>query len=173
MSATDEQIKRTDTQWQQALAGKYLTCALGQEEYALSVLQVREIIKMMSITAVPQVPPYVKGVINLRGKVIPVVDLRLKFGFAPQDHGDRTSIIVVEVAWRDRSIVMGLVVDAVADVLNIAESEIERMPDFGHRVQTDYLKGVAKVKGTVKILLDLDRILGGDDTMGELSGRAA
>ena len=170
MNATEPQTKEQSAQWHHDLAGKYLTCALGQEEYALSVLQVREIIKMMSITAVPQVPSYVKGVINLRGKVIPVVDLRLKFGFAPQDHGERTSIIVVEVAGRGRAIVMGLIVDAVADVLNIGEGEIERMPDFGHRVHTDYLKGVAKVKGTVKILLDLDRILSGDEAVAQLSG---
>ena len=127
------------------LSGKYLTFALGAEEYGLPVLKVREIIKMMDITLVPQVPQHVKGVINLRGKVIPVVDLRLKFGFPSQDYTERTCIIVV---------------DAVSEVLNIGVEEIEQTPDFGERVNTDYMKAIAKVKGKVKILLDLDRVLG-------------
>ena len=146
-----------------ALAGKYLTFVLGSEEYGLPVLKVREIIKMMDITAVPQVPAYVKGVINLRGKVIPVIDLRAKFGFSSVESDDKTSIIVVEVAAEGRHILMGIIVDAVSDVLNIMADEIEEMPDFGQRVETDFMKGVAKVKGTVKILLDLDRVLGSED----------
>jgi purine-binding chemotaxis protein CheW len=148
------------------VAGKYLTFALAAEEYGLPVLKVREIIKMMDITAVPQVPEFVKGVINLRGKVIPVVDLRLKFGFPVQEYTDRTSIIVVEVAVGDVRILTGIVVDAVSEVLNIAAEEIEPTPDFGGQVRTDYMKGIAKVKGTVKILLDLDRVLGGE-SLGE------
>jgi purine-binding chemotaxis protein CheW len=146
----------------QQLAGKYLTFALDHEEYGLPVLKVREIIKMMNITAVPQVPTCVKGVINLRGKVIPVIDLRLKFGFPAQDYTDRTSIIVVEVALEASRVMMGIVVDEVSEVLNIAPDEIEETPQFGDRVQTDYMSAVAKVKGTVKILLDLDRILGAE-----------
>src|SRR6185503_15095543 len=102
---------------------------------------------MMDITEVPQVPPHIKGVLNLRGKVIPVIDLRIKFGFAPGDATSRTCIIVVDVA----------------DVLNIVAEEIEQTPEFGDRVCTDYMTGVAKVKGTVKILLDLDRVLGTED----------
>ena len=152
------------------LAGKYLTFALGVEEYGLPVLKVREIIKMLDITQVPQVPPHVKGVINLRGKVIPVVDLRLKFGFAEQGYSERTCVIVVEVALASGRIMMGIVVDAVSEVLNIAAEDIEQTPDFGERVETDYMKGIAKVKGKVKILLDLDRVLGAD---GVLAVRAA
>ena len=148
------------------LAGKYLTFALGQEEYGLPVLRVREIIKMMDITVVPQVPAYVKGVINLRGKVIPVVDLRAKFGFAGIPYTDRTSIVVVQVAAAGTAALMGVIVDAVSEVLNIAAEEIEETPEFGDSVRTDYMKGVAKVKGTVKILLDLDCILAGDRTAG-------
>jgi purine-binding chemotaxis protein CheW len=144
------------------LAGKYLTFALGDEEYGLPVLRVREIIKMMDITVVPQVPHYVKGVINLRGKVIPVVDLRRKFGFADMDYTDRTSIIVVEVTGAAGAVMMGIVVDAVSEVLNIAADEIEETPDFGEQVNTDYMKGVAKVKGKVEILLDLDRVFAFD-----------
>ena len=145
------------------LAGKYLTFALAEEEYGLPVLRVREIIKMMDITEVPQVPAHVKGVLNLRGKVIPVIDLRLKFGFAPGEVTSRTCIIVVEVALAASRVMMGIVVDHVSEVLNISGEEIEQTPQFGERVNTDYMKGVAKVKGTVKILLDLDRVLGTDD----------
>jgi purine-binding chemotaxis protein CheW len=151
-----------DVDIRKQLAGKYLTFALGQEEYGLPVLRVREIIKMMDITVVPQVPPYVKGVINLRGKVIPVIDLRAKFGFAEIGYTDRTSIIVVQIAASGASVLMGVVVDAVSEVLNIAPEEIEQTPEFGDSVSTDYMKGVAKVKGTVKILLDLDRIFAMD-----------
>jgi purine-binding chemotaxis protein CheW len=147
------------------LAGKYLTFALGDEEYGVPVLKVREIIKMMDITAVPQVPRHVKGLINLRGKVIPVVDLRLKFSFADQGYTERTCIIVVEVALTTSTVMMGIVVDAVSEVLTITAAEIEQTPEFGERVTTDYMKGVAKVKGKVKILVDLDRVLGTDGTI--------
>jgi purine-binding chemotaxis protein CheW len=145
------------------LAGKYLTFALAEEEYGLPVLRVREIIKMMDITEVPQVPSHVKGVLNLRGKVIPVIDLRLKFGFAQVEVTSRTCIIVVEVALASSRVMMGIIVDHVSEVLNIMADEIEQTPQFGDRVATDYMKGVAKVKGTVKILLDLDRVLGTED----------
>jgi len=153
----------TTTTATSALAGKYLTFALADEEYGLPVLRVREIIKMMDITEVPQVPPHVKGVLNLRGKVIPVIDLRLKFGFAAGEITSRTCIIVVEVALAASRVMMGIIVDHVSEVLNIVADEIEQTPEFGERVCTDYMKGVAKVKGTVKILLDLDRVLGTDD----------
>lgn len=143
-------------------AGKYLTFALAQEEYGVPVLKVREIIKMMDITGVPQVPPHVKGVINLRGKVIPIVDLRLKFGLPTQDYTERTCIIVVEVEMQARKVMLGMIVDYVSEVLNIATDEIEPMPDFGERVDTDYMRGVAKIKGTVKLLLDLDKVLSAD-----------
>ena len=145
------------------LAGKYLTFALADEEYGLPVLRVREIIKMMDITEVPQVPAHIRGVLNLRGKVIPVIDLRLKFGFAQGEVTPRTCIIVVEVALAAGRVMMGIIVDHVLDVLNVLADEIEETPQFGERVRTDYMKGVAKVKGTVKILLDLDRVLGTDD----------
>ncbi len=153
----------TNTTATAALAGKYLTFALSDEEYGLPVLRVREIIKMMDITEVPQVPPHIKGVLNLRGKVIPVIDLRLKLGFAPGEITSRTCIIVVEVALAASRVMMGIIVDHVLDVLNIVADEIEQTPEFGDRVCTDYMKGMAKVKGTVKILLDLDRVLGTDD----------
>src|SRR5262245_1108672 len=146
----------------QTLAGKYLTFVLSDEEYGLPVLKVREIIKVMDITQVPQVPAHVRGVINLRGKVIPVVDLRLKFGFASQDYTERTCIIVVDVDQPGGKVMMGIVVDSVSEVLNLAAAEIDDTPGFGDRIATDFMLGLAKVKGSVKILLDLDRVLGAD-----------
>lgn len=148
-----------------AAPGKYLTFSLASEEYGVSVLKVREIMKMMDITAVPQVPAHVRGVINLRGKVIAVVDLRLKFGFQAQEQTDETAIIVVETAVDGGTILTGLVVDSVSDVLNIVSDEIEATPAFGDRVKIDYISGMAKVKGRVKILLDLDRAIGWDARM--------
>jgi purine-binding chemotaxis protein CheW len=145
-----------------AKPGKYLTFSLASEEYGVPVLKVREIMKIMPITAVPQVPPYVKGVINLRGKVITVVDLRLKFGLEAQEHTDQTAIVVVEIAVGGGKVLTGIIVDFVSDVLNIVPDEIEQTPAFGDRVVTDYLSGMAKVKGCVKILLDLDQALGWD-----------
>ncbi|HUQ88841.1 MAG TPA: chemotaxis protein CheW [Vicinamibacterales bacterium] len=142
--------------------GKYLTFVLGREEYGLPVLKVREIIKVMDITHVPQVEAHVLGVINLRGRVIPVIDLRRKFGFAAQEHTERTCIIVAEVELAQAVVMMGVVVDAVSEVVNVGAAEIESAPDFGGHNTTDYILGLAKVKGTVKILLDLDRVLGSD-----------
>ena len=142
---------------------KYLTVLTGGEGYGLPVLKVREIMKVMEITAIPQVPAYVRGVINLRGKVIPVIDLRLKFGMPACDATDQTCIIVVEASASDRQAMMGLLVDGVSEVLNIQASEIEQPPAFGEGVRTDYMQGVAKVKGTVKILLDIDRVLTGHE----------
>lgn len=139
--------------------GKYLTFALGGEEYGLPVLKVREIIKAMDITHVPQVPGHVRGVINLRGRVIPVIDLRLKFGFMAQENTDHTCIIVVDVVHLG---MIGVVVDSVSEVLNISGSDIDQAPDFGDHVTTDYILGLAKVKSSVKILLDLDRVLGAE-----------
>ena len=146
-------------------AGKYLTFQLGNEEFGVRVLKVREIMGLQEITSVPQTPCHVKGVINLRGKVIPVVDLRLKFGFMPQDYDERTCIIVIEVALQSSKVMMGVVVDAVSEVLTIAADEIEATPQFGEHVNTEFMKGVAKIKGRVKFLLDLDRIFGGVATL--------
>jgi purine-binding chemotaxis protein CheW len=154
--------ERSERRDMNGIAGKYLTFRLGREEYGLPVLKVREIIKLLDITSVPQAPPHVKGVINLRGKVIPVVDLRLKFALPPQAYDEQTSIIVVEIAGLHGKIMMGVIVEAVCEVLNIAADEIEETPDFGGHVRTDYMRGVAKVKGTVKILLDLDRAFSTD-----------
>ena len=143
--------------------GKYLTFLLSNESYGVDVLKVREIIRFLKITPVPQMPAYVKGVINLRGKVLPVIDLRLKFGMPACAATDQTCIIVVEAAGDSRTAMMGLLVDGVSEVLNIQAAEIEPPPAFGDGVRTDYMQGVAKVKGTVKILLDIDRVLTGTE----------
>lgn len=145
------------------LAGKYLTVLLAGEEYALPVLHVREIIKIVDIRPMPQMPAQVRGVINLRGRVIPIIDLRLSFGFGSQEDTEHTCIVVVETRRASGLLTVGFVVDSVSEVLQIAATEIEETPDFGVHVNTDYMKAVAKVKGTVKILLNVDRVLGVDD----------
>lgn len=150
-------------------AGKYLAFRLGKEDFAIQVLKVREIVGIQDITSVPQMPGYVKGVINLRGKVIPVVDLRLKFGLQEREYTQRTCIIVVQVHHGDVAIQTGIIVDEVSEVLNLAAGEIEDTPDFGEDVGTPYLLGMAKVKGNVKMLLDIDQILASSETMS-LSG---
>ena len=146
-----------------ATAGKYLTFQLGSESYGVSVLKVREIIRVMNITSVPQMPTYIKGVINLRGKVVAIVDLRLKFALANAATTDRTCIVVVQVQTpAATSALMGFLVDAVEEVLPIAAGDIEPAPDFGGKLDTDYILGMAKARGRVKTLLDIDRLLGSD-----------
>ena len=143
--------------------GKYLTFALAHEEYGLEILKVREIIGYMDITAVPQTPFYIKGVINLRGQVIPVVDLRAKFGMETTDVTDQTCIIVVETTQGGRNFSTGIVVDHVQEVLDIAGEDIEEAPQFGSSVNTDFILGMGKVGDNVKILLDIDKVLVGSD----------
>lgn len=148
--------------------GKYLTFLLGREEFAIQVLKVREIMGIQDITAVPQTPTYVKGVINLRGKVIPVVDLRLKFCLPEIEYTQRTCIIVVQVQAAGVALHTGIIVDAVSEVLTLAAGDIEDTPDFGDggASAAGYLLGMAKVKGKVKILLDIDRVLSAQEVRG-------
>jgi len=204
--------------------GKYLTFSLADEEYGIGILMIREIIGMLPITAVPQTPKFVKGVINLRGKVIPVVDLRLRFGMEEIEYTERTCIIVIETqtlylakcwevkncskkdcpAYKSRNLrcwlvsgtfcrdeiqgsyhekieecrkcdvykkaqnhnsmlTMGIVVDAVSEVLNIKADEIEDTPAFGTKLDTSYILGMAKIDGAVKMLLDIDRVLNAEE----------
>ena len=145
--------------------GKYLTFSLDREEYGIGILKVKEIIGMMRITPVPQTPEYVKGVINLRGKVIPVIDLRTRFGMRSNEYTDRTCIVVVEIDAATGRLHIGIVVDSVSEVLNIKGSDIEETPDFGTTLKTDYILGMAKTAGSVKILLDIDRVLSADEVM--------
>ena len=145
-----------------SLAGKYLTVVLENEAYGIAVLKVREIIRMQKITPVPQMPAFVKGVINLRGRVIPVIDLRVKFG-VQAEFAERTCIVVVQVKLSaQQTVQMGLIVDSVEEVVTLAANEIEPTPDFGTTIGTEYLLGMAKVKGAVKTLLDIDRVVAPD-----------
>jgi len=139
--------------------GKYLTFSLADEEYGIGILKIKEIIGMMSITTVPQTPEFVKGVINLRGKVIPVTDLRLRFGMDAIDYTERTCIIVVEIDGSAGTVQIGIVVDAVSEVLNVNAEDVEETPTFGAKLNTDYILGMAKMEGGVKILLDIDQVL--------------
>lgn len=135
--------------------GKFLTFFLAEEEYGLEILKVREIIGMLPVTKMPRTPEHVRGVVNLRGKVIPVIDLRLKFGLESKAQTEETCTIVVQAAGVD----MGIIVDKVSEVLDITEKDIEDAPSFGSDVQTDYILGIGKMQGRVRILLDIDRVL--------------
>lgn len=154
--ATQKNIEKGSLE---GVEGKYLTFFLCDEEYGLEILKVREIICVMDITVVPQTPNFIKGVINLRGKVIPVVDLRLKFGMPETEYTKETCIIVVDVS----GLLMGIVVDTVSEVLDIAEADIEPPPAFGSAIKTDFILGMGKVKGDVKILLSIDKILSAEE----------
>lgn len=151
--------------------GKYLTFDLDDEIYGVNILKVKEIIGIIGITPVPQAPPYVRGVLNLRGKIIPVMDLRLKFGFEERAYDERTCVIVVELANAAGKLLVGIIVDSVSEVTNIAEGDIGPTPDLGGRQNTDHIEGMAKLKGKVVILLNIAQVLSFDE-MGELAGAA-
>ena len=147
-----------------SLAGKYLTFALADEAYGIPVLKVREIITMLHITMVPQMPAYVKGVINLRGKVIPVIDLRTKLGLPETELTDNNCIVVVQISGQGGDVKhIGLIVDAVEEVANVAAEDIEPAPDFGGSIHVEYILGMAKVKGAVKGLLEIDKVIAADE----------
>lgn len=135
--------------------GKFLSFRLFEEDYALDALRVVEIVGIIDITPVPQTPDFVKGVINLRGKVIPVVDLRIRFNMPEENYTDETCIIVVEVG----ELQMGVIIDTVLEVLDIDSSDIEPPPSFGVEVNTDYIYGMGKIGGKAKILLNIDKVL--------------
>lgn len=146
--------KEEDTQ-----KGKYLTFAIGNEEYGIAIGYVTEIIGIQQITEVPELPPYIRGIINLRGKIIPVMDVRLRFKKDFQEYNDRTCTIVIEVG----KISIGLIVDTVAEVLEIPEQDVVPPPQVGNNHQQRYIKGIGKVEGSVKLLLDCDKLLNADD----------
>jgi len=155
-TSVNEQVAGAHTD---ARSGKYLTFQLANEEFGIRVLKVREIMGLLDITAVPQTPAHVKGVVNLRGKVIPVIDLRVKFGLPVVEYTQRTCIVVTQLQGETGPVLIGTIVDGVSEVLNLTGAEIEDTPDFGEDVTGGYLLGMAKVKGKVKILLDIDRVL--------------
>ncbi len=158
---TNQAILTSNARDQNQLAGKYLTFTLEQESYGIDVLQVREIIRLTEITAVPQMPDYVRGVINLRGKIIPVIDLRLRFRLGAAEKTDVTCIIVVQVnLGQSKRSQVGLIVDGVEEVANLPAADIEETPDFGTQITASYILGMAKVKGVVKTLLNIDKVVG-------------
>jgi purine-binding chemotaxis protein CheW len=144
------------------VGGKFLTFALADEEYGLPILTVREIVGMLDITAVPQTPPFMRGVVNLRGKVIPIIDLRIRFGFPEREYDSENCIIVVEVA----DLLIGIIVDAVREVLSIPSSSIEPPPAFGRGVSTEYILGLGKAKDRIIILLKIESVLSIDELQG-------
>ena len=151
-----------------SLAGKYLTFELGEETYGVGILKVQEIIKMQEITKVPRTPDYVQGVINLRGKVMPVVSLRRLFGMEEAEATRDTCIIVMQVRKGETSVILGVIADKASEVLEIGGDEIEPAPSFGSQVDTHFILGMAKTKDSVKILLDADKLVD-KETMSSLS----
>ncbi len=145
------------------MAGKHLTFRVAEEGYGIEILKVMEIIKMMPVTALPQAPPEVRGVINLRGKVIPVVDLRLKFGMEGREDTERTCIIVVQVVRDNIQVVMGVLVDEVSEVLDVSADQVEPPPSFGTSVDTAFLLGMGKIGEKVVMMLDVDQVLSGGE----------
>lgn len=159
----------------ETLSGKYLSFHLRSETYGVPVLKIREILRMMEVTAVPQLPDYIRGVVNLRGKIIPVLDLRRRFQL-PDAVEDRTCIVVVQVELghgaEKRTVSMGMVVDAVDEVVTVAEGSVEPPPVFGQAVQTSYILGIAKIKGKVTTLIDIDKIVAAD-ALEEIAAKVA
>ncbi len=158
MSGATATLEKSDVG--QQLAGKYLTFKLAEEEYGLEILKVQEIIQMQAVTHVPRTPDYVRGVINLRGKVIPVIDLRAKFGLDASEDTEKTCIIVVQIDHGTAGIItMGIIIDEVKEVLDILAENIEETPSFGASINTEFILGMGKIGTSVKILLDIDKVM--------------
>lgn len=173
MSANQTQLTRprekSAVSVRDAVAGEvaeqnqYLTFLLGDEMFAIGILSIREIIEYGFVTDVPMTPPFIRGVLNLRGAVVPVVDLALRFGRKARDNTKRTCIVIVEIESANGSQEMGVVVDAVSEVLEISHDDIEPPPEFGARIRTDFIKGMGKIDGKFVIVLDLNRVLSVDE----------
>ncbi|MFW6221274.1 MAG: chemotaxis protein CheW [Fibrobacterota bacterium] len=155
--------EKKTTEIGERLAGKYLTFKLGEEEYGLEILKVQEIIQMQEVTHVPKTPEYVRGVINLRGKVIPVVELRRKFGMQPHEDTEKTCIIVVQIEDNGHAVTMGIIIDEVKEVLDIDAGSIEDTPVFGETTNMEFIMGMGKVGDNVKMLLDINKVLSETD----------
>lgn len=162
MQSTMVREQKSDILDESSLGGRYLSFAMCGGEFGIEILKVREIMGFMNVIPVPQTPGYIKGVINLRGKVIPVIDLRLKFGLQQADYTKETCIIVVDM----KNMLTGIIVDSVSEVMAVGKEDFESMPYFGSGVDTKYFLGMAKIKDKVKILLDIDRVFDGTDIAG-------
>lgn len=150
----DPTLKKQDDELLQLV-----TFSIGEEEFGVNILKVQEIIRTMEITKVPRAPEFVEGVINLRGKVIPIIDLRRRFGLAPKAHDKNTRIIVIEI----NNVIVGFVVDAVSEVLRIPASTVEPPPPVVAGVESDYISGVGQLQDRLLIMLDLDKLLSNED----------
>lgn len=146
-----------------AIAGKYLTFRLGTEEYGLEILKVQEIIGLMPITKVPKLPSFIRGILNLRGKLIPVIEMRSRFGMESVPDHSRTCIVVIQVGTLNSTMTMGIVVDGVNEVVYIAEDQLSSPPILGREIEMEYVLGLAKLPSRVILLLDIDRILTGSE----------
>lgn len=156
------------------LAGKYLTFRLANEEYGIEIVKVQEIIGMLPVAKLPLVPDYVRGVVNLRGRIIPTIDLRTKFGMAGTPDTEKTCIIVVGMKGSDALHHFGIVVDEVAEVMNVGPQQVNAAPDFGASLNAHFIRRVGLVNGGVKILLDIDHVLSGaalESIQGGVQGR--
>lgn len=153
-----------DTMAKAATAGKYLTFCLEEEHYGLEIMRVQEIVGLLPVTRVPRLPHHIAGVVNLRGRVVPVMDLRLAFGLPDPKMNERTCIVVVHTIKGDGSkVTMGVLVDEVSDVVDLAADRIEDTPEFGTEVDTDFIKGVGRLEERVVLLLDIDLVLSVSD----------
>jgi len=142
---------------------RFLSFSLEGEEYCLEIMKVKELLGLTEITHIPQTPPFIKGVINLRGQIIPIVDLRLKFGMQPKVYDKRTSIIVVEVNFEGDLILMGVLVDTISEVIGIPEDKLNKVPYINSKIHSDFIKGIANMSNGIKIVLDIGKILSEDD----------
>lgn len=156
-------VPEGETITKSAEAGKYLTFSLHSEEYGVEILKVKEIIGLMVITTVPRTPNFIRGVINLRGKVIPVMELRKKFGMESIDDTERTCIIVVDISIQGTSVQIGILVDSVSEVINIESGDIADTPSFGTDINTEFILGMGKIRDKVIMLLDIDRVMTTDE----------
>jgi purine-binding chemotaxis protein CheW len=159
----------------EASPAQYLTFQLGGEMFAVGILNIKEIIEYGSVTEIPMVPPFIRGVINLRGAVVPVIDLASRFGGKRSEVSRRTCIVIIELAEGEERQDIGVVVDSVSEVLEIPASEIEPPPAFGARIRADFIKGMGKVSGKFVIILDVAKVLSVDEiaSLSQLSGDAA
>ena len=133
---------------------RYLSFVLHDEEYCIEILKIKEIMGMTDITSIPQAPDFIKGVINLRGQIIPIIDLRLKFEMSYKDYTDRTCIVVVELNYEGEITLMGIVVDSIQEVINIPEENISKVPYINEKIKSDYIEGIAETQDKIKIVLD-------------------
>ena len=147
-----------------SLAGKYLTFCLGKEQYGVPILKVQEIIGMMPVTCIPRTPEYVRGVINLRGKVIPIIDLRVRFGMPVHDDTEKTCVIVTQIESGESCIIMGCVVDEVHEVTDVSDKQLEDVPKVGASINTSFILAIAKFAERVIMLLNMDKVLSVDET---------